>query len=215
MRRFGLQVLFMACLVFLIACSRSDQDGTDNSENINQAIPIETINSDNAHTIPPFEVIDPSYEVASCDFQFDSIDDHITARYDDTEANPEGYIIDYDLIYYDYNVTEVSLYSATKRSSIAYLPIDLPDGWVEVNDCSGGMFTTNSDSSERHEAILNSILNYGVNEVECYDGVSYIVSSLDSYYNLFDHCFVYPYPVQTLNTADGDANSASTERRFR
>lgn len=207
----NLSVLYEIILIFIIcsyliqcaSCNYDNDDKGETDQRRNEGIVIETLDPDAAATIPPFEVHESEYEAFDCLFSDDSDLCTITARYDDTDNNPNGYVIDYDLTYYDYGAESVSVYTTDKLNTVISIPLDrLESQWTEVTTLSSGVLSTVSDSGERQESLYNSALDYVVAGIDSDPDISELAGVIMDKYDLFDEYFSYPYPVETMNNTE-------------
>lgn len=191
-------------ILCICSCGLSDQDVSHSEDTqIDSAIPIETYSEHNNLLQTEAEFEQSSYSVVPCVFECDVDTNRIYTRYDDTSSNEEGYVIDYDLTYYDYGVHKVSLYRA---SHIDVPPADIlnDEAWIPVTSYAFGVLRTWSHNEERQESIFNSAVNYSIDDIESFPLLESLVADIDDQYSLFDCYFAYPYPVGIMNMISDD-----------
>lgn len=144
------------------------------------------------------EIFYPVYDSAPCDFSCDTSEKHITAHYDDTGIG-DGYIIDYDLYYYDYDVDTVSIYNATKANIMGQMSLGPDEAyWLHIVDPVPAVKNLNGCSNERIE-LSNDIIN-SFSVMDYSD--SSVFRHLSEDYDLFPYGVHYFYPVLDIFALD-------------
>lgn len=197
-RSFYLYLIFFILLLTACADNHSEEPVDSRFEDIN-AIPIETISSTEATDSVSEHVVETSYSPADCNFDHDAVNHRINARYDDTANNPDGYIIDYDLTYYEYDADQVAIYTTEGERERVIRRFSLTDSlWVNVLPYWPGALKTWSNDILRQESIYESALAYSVTDLSSYD-LGILLENLEEEYDVFPYAFIYPYPVKTMN----------------